>query len=84
MSVTLWCADVDEPWQGHPNKALSGSMVSSLHRLKDIDNKDGAFFVFGDLSIKQKGTWRLRFSLFEFQKLVPSTHAYRAHGADCS
>ncbi len=52
-------ADQEEPL---PN-ALIGTQVSSLHRLKDTDNHDGAFFVFGDLSVKQEGRFRLLFSL---------------------
>jgi len=69
------------------NQALAGTLVSSLHRLKDIDNSgklewvklfystrtnslliDGGFFVFGDLSVKVEGEFRLRFSLFEMLK----------------
>ncbi|PNS16657.1 hypothetical protein CAC42_4621 [Sphaceloma murrayae] len=49
-------------------KGLCGSMVSSLHKLKDIDNKDGGFFVFGDVSVKRLGEHRLLFSLYELQK----------------
>ncbi|KAI7905628.1 velvet factor-domain-containing protein [Cokeromyces recurvatus] len=44
---------------------LSGSTVSSLYRLRDIDNSDGGFFVFGDLAVKKEGRFKLRFSLFE-------------------
>ncbi|KAI7852551.1 velvet factor-domain-containing protein [Circinella umbellata] len=44
---------------------LSGSTVSSLYRLRDIDNSDGGFFVFGDLAVKKEGKYRLHFSLFE-------------------
>ncbi|KAI9311959.1 velvet factor-domain-containing protein [Dichotomocladium elegans] len=44
---------------------LSGSTVSSLHRLRDIDNTDGGFFVFGDLAVKKEGKYKLHFSLFE-------------------
>lgn len=29
---------------------------------------DGGFFVFGDLSIKVEGEFRLQFTLFEMQK----------------
>lgn len=66
-------------------QVLAGTLVSSLHRLKDIDNTggssllnaffllemlnltptDGGFFVFGDVSVKIEGEYRLRFSLFE-------------------
>lgn len=45
--------------------SLSGTLVSSLHRLKDQQNKDGGFFVFGDVSVKVEGTYRLQFNLFE-------------------
>lgn len=48
-----------------PGKLLIGQTVSSLHRLKDVTNKDGGFFVFGDISARKLGTFRLRFSLFD-------------------
>lgn len=44
---------------------LSGTTVSSLYRLRDVDNSDGGFFVFGDLAVKKEGKFKLRFSLFE-------------------
>ncbi|KAK4542966.1 hypothetical protein LTR36_005964 [Oleoguttula mirabilis] len=47
-----------------PGKHIIGQTSSSLHRLKDVTNKDGGFFVFGDLSIKRLGRHRIRFSLF--------------------
>lgn len=50
------------------DEALAGSIVSSLHKLKDVDSKDGGFFVFGDLSAKRIGEYKLMFSLFELQK----------------
>ncbi|KAH8554800.1 velvet factor-domain-containing protein [Umbelopsis sp. PMI_123] len=46
---------------------LTGSVVSSLHRLKDIDNQDAGFFVFGDLAIKIPGVFKIHFSLFEIR-----------------
>ncbi|KAE9986483.1 hypothetical protein EG327_004296 [Venturia inaequalis] len=48
--------------------ALSGSLTSSLHRLKDTTNIDGAYFVFGDVSCKETGTHRLKFCLFDLHK----------------
>ncbi|KAI5361958.1 Putative velvet factor [Septoria linicola] len=51
-----------------PGKLLIGQTVSSLHRLKDINNKDGGFFVFGDISAKRLGSYKLRFSLFDTNK----------------
>ncbi|PVH90094.1 hypothetical protein DM02DRAFT_470987, partial [Periconia macrospinosa] len=44
---------------------LSGSSVSSLHRLKDDRGEEGGYFVFGDLSISDPGWFRLMFSMFE-------------------
>ncbi|KAG2219797.1 hypothetical protein INT45_001129 [Circinella minor] len=44
---------------------LAGQTVSSMYKLKDYDNNDGGFFVFGDLSVRIEGRYRLRFTLFE-------------------
>lgn len=67
MSVSLvgW-SDGSVP-QGTLGTALAGTLVSSLHRLKDTDNNDGAFFVFGDLSVKVEGSFRLQFNLYEMR-----------------
>ncbi|MCJ1341178.1 hypothetical protein MMC09_006474 [Bachmanniomyces sp. S44760] len=65
MLCNLWDVSEDHAAQ---TASLAGTQVSSLHRLKDIDNTDGGFFVFGDLSIKIEGEFRLRFSLFEMRK----------------
>lgn len=48
---------------------LIGTAVSSLHRLKDTDNQDGGFFVFGDLSCKVEGKFRLLFTLYQMQRM---------------
>ncbi|CAO2655883.1 Nn.00g046860.m01.CDS01 [Neocucurbitaria sp. VM-36] len=66
--ATLYKPDKDEPFEMSTDKSLVGTLVSSLHRLKDISNKDGGFFVFGDVSIKTQGTFRLCFTLYEFQQ----------------
>ncbi|KAL1959317.1 hypothetical protein VTO42DRAFT_2504 [Malbranchea cinnamomea] len=68
MCCTLWHATEDQPAPVAPSAALAGTLVSSLHRLKDIDNSDGGFFVFGDLSVKVEGDYRLKFNLFEMRK----------------
>lgn len=44
---------------------LVGTTVSSLYRLRDIDNRDAGFFIFGDLAVLKEGQFRLHFSLFE-------------------
>ncbi|KAL1920464.1 uncharacterized protein VTP21DRAFT_841 [Calcarisporiella thermophila] len=75
------CADVIGA-QDYPSEqpldakqVLSGNKVSSLHRLKDIDNTDGGFFVFGDLSMNVIGAFRLKFNLYH----VTSGQAVHLH-----
>ncbi|KAE8378099.1 velvet factor-domain-containing protein [Aspergillus bertholletiae] len=51
-----------------PSIALTGYTVSSLHRLKDVSDRDGGFFIFGDLSVKAEGDFQLKFTLFEMGK----------------
>ncbi|KAJ2064812.1 hypothetical protein GGI17_000788 [Coemansia sp. S146] len=46
-------------------RTMTGSVVASLAHLKDVDNNDGAFFVFPDLSVRCEGVYKLKFSLFE-------------------
>lgn len=70
VSVSLFKADKDEPHDAVGDRSLAGTLVSSLHRLKDVSNKDGGFFVFGDISVKVQGTFRLHFSLYEFQSSI--------------
>ncbi|KAJ3043844.1 hypothetical protein HK097_001648, partial [Rhizophlyctis rosea] len=43
----------------------TGIVVSPLYRLKDVDNRDGLFFVFPDLGVRVEGVYKLRFTLFE-------------------
>jgi len=65
MSSSLVKAEQEQP-EPQAN-ALLGTVVSSLHRLKDTDNQDGGFFVFGDLSVKQEGKYKLLFSLYQMR-----------------
>jgi hypothetical protein len=74
VSVSLINSDKDEPYEGCSAQSLTGSLVSSLHRLKDVSNKDGGFFIFGDISVKISGTFRLRFNLYEFQEAGTMVH----------
>ena len=57
--------------------SLIGTVVSSLHKLKDANNIDGGFFIFGDLSVKIEGRFKLQFSLYQMRdvhcQLVAST-----------
>ncbi|KAJ6155156.1 hypothetical protein N7470_005722 [Penicillium chermesinum] len=64
----LYEANEDQQVSVPPSQALAGTLVSSLHRLKDVDNTDGGFFVFGDLSVKIDGEFRLKFTLFEMRR----------------
>jgi len=58
---------VDPRIYGTPGNALAGTTVSSLHRLK-YENEEGAYFIFGDLSCKSEGRFRLEFTLFEIRR----------------
>nr|OQO19127.1 hypothetical protein B0A51_13680 [Rachicladosporium sp. CCFEE 5018] len=55
-----------------PSANMLGSLCSSLHRLKDSNNFDGGFFIFGDLSVRVTGTHRLRFALYDVSKIGES------------
>ncbi|KAL4803626.1 velvet factor-domain-containing protein [Aspergillus unguis] len=68
MACSLYDPHEDAPAPIPPSTALTGTLVSSLHRLKDVDNSDGGFFVWGDLSVKVEGEFRLKFTLFEMRK----------------
>ncbi|WPH00261.1 Hypothetical protein R9X50_00308500 [Acrodontium crateriforme] len=61
MNTVLIDADNNETL---PGSQMIGQTSSSLHRLKDVNNKDGGFFVFGDISIRKTGNLRLKFNLF--------------------
>ncbi|ORX98151.1 hypothetical protein K493DRAFT_214732 [Basidiobolus meristosporus CBS 931.73] len=63
MATLIGATDVlEEPIPPH---AVHGSLSSSLHKLKDIDNSDGGFFIFPEISIRVEGDYRLRFRLYE-------------------
>ncbi|CAO3667239.1 unnamed protein product [Umbelopsis ramanniana] len=47
------------------NQTTAGTVVQSLHKLKDLDGSDGGFFLFSDISVRVEGYFRLRFTLFE-------------------
>jgi hypothetical protein len=49
------------------SKGLCGQLVSSLHRLKDVNNEDAGFFIFPDTSVRLEGVFRLRFTLYEIR-----------------
>ncbi|ORE09585.1 hypothetical protein BCV72DRAFT_58352 [Rhizopus microsporus var. microsporus] len=68
MYASLMAADLDEELhllRDGKTRSTTGSVVSSLYHLKDIDNTDAGFFVFPDLSVRMEGCYRLKLSLFE-------------------
>ncbi|KAI8149384.1 velvet factor-domain-containing protein [Fennellomyces sp. T-0311] len=68
MYASLMAADLDEELhllRDGKTRSTTGSVVSSLYHLKDIDNSDAGFFVFPDLSVRVEGNYRLKLSLFE-------------------
>jgi hypothetical protein len=67
MCASLIDVRNDEPARKCPQDALGGTCVSSLHRLKDIDNRDGGFFIFADMLARVEGMFRLKFSLYEIR-----------------
>ncbi|KAK9373162.1 velvet factor-domain-containing protein [Lipomyces chichibuensis] len=65
MCANLYDPVVDTPITRPPSETLAGTLVSSLHRVRDGKDREGGYFVFGDLSIKLEGKFRLQFNLFE-------------------
>ncbi|KAG1047032.1 hypothetical protein G6F43_010504 [Rhizopus delemar] len=68
MYASLMAADLDEELhllRDGKTRSTTGSVVSSLYHLKDIDNTDAGFFVLPDLSVRMEGSYRLKLSLFE-------------------
>jgi len=48
--------------------AMVGTLCSSVHRLKDspdTNTTENAFFIFGDVSVRVTGIWRLRFTVYD-------------------
>lgn len=63
VQVSLYKHDRDEPLPGR--ESLIGTLTSSLHRLKDQNNVEVGLFVFGDISIRVLGSFRLHFRMYE-------------------
>jgi hypothetical protein len=42
---------------------LYGTLVSSAHRLRDADGRPGIFFLFPDVSVRQRGHYCLNITL---------------------
>ncbi|ORY99223.1 velvet factor-domain-containing protein [Syncephalastrum racemosum] len=46
-------------------RTMAGTVVQSLHRLKDDYGQEGAFAVFSDINIRVEGWFKLKFTLFD-------------------
>ncbi|KAI9271359.1 velvet factor-domain-containing protein [Sporodiniella umbellata] len=68
-------ATMIDPSNGHDinvvngHKTTAGTISQSLHKLRDTDNREGAFFVFSDISIRIEGAFSLKFTLFQIDGL---------------
>ncbi|KAK1589835.1 velvet factor-domain-containing protein [Colletotrichum navitas] len=69
MYVYLINADRDSKQDPEvARKALVGTTCSSLHKFKDPNSHDAGYFVFGDLSVKYEGCFKLQFVLYEMRR----------------
>ncbi|KAG9018888.1 hypothetical protein FRB90_008469 [Tulasnella sp. 427] len=55
---------------GDPERMLYGTLVSSLHHLKDANNQPGMFFIFPDVSVRRRGTYTLLVNLLRLTDLA--------------
>ncbi|KAI0033676.1 velvet factor, partial [Vararia minispora EC-137] len=46
-----------------PNRLLYGTIVSSPHFLRNLQNRPGVFFIFPDVSVRRAGCYSLRIRL---------------------
>ncbi|KAJ2617070.1 hypothetical protein H4S08_000491 [Coemansia sp. RSA 1365] len=53
------------PAQGSYEQIGLGTLVSSAHHVRDLDDKQGCFFCFPDIRVRHPGVYRLRFSLLQ-------------------
>ena len=59
----------------NPTRVLMGSLVSSVHLMKDVHDRLCVFFVFPDLSVRLEGNYRLRFTLVDISGPVSKVKA---------
>ena len=84
MCTSLYKETREEAWDGTANKSLAGSLVSSLHRLKDVDNKgrfEGRFGIVVELYPEglAKPTLQMEGSLFFGDISVKVQGTFRLH-----
>ncbi|CAO3623220.1 unnamed protein product [Cunninghamella blakesleeana] len=65
MCANLVHPEYDDDVFTPAHNCCSGNIASSLNKFVDNNDEVGGYFVFGDLSIKVTGLFRLKLSLFE-------------------
>ncbi|KAJ8654053.1 hypothetical protein O0I10_010264 [Lichtheimia ornata] len=70
LYATLATTDGQDLHFMNGTRTTAGSVVQSLHKLKDIDDKDGGFFIFADISVRHEGFFKLKFTLFKIIEQV--------------
>ncbi|KAI9308389.1 velvet factor [Cunninghamella echinulata] len=65
MCANLVHPEYDNDIYTPAHNCCSGNIVSSLSKFTNSNEQIGGYFVFGDLSIKVSGLFRLKLSLFE-------------------
>lgn len=67
MTIQLCPEGSDKPYfSGDNEPTMVGQLCSSVHKLKEgVGEREKGFFIFGDVSVKIAGTWRLRFMLYD-------------------
>jgi hypothetical protein len=51
-------------------RLLYGNLVSSPHRLRDLQGKQGVFFLFPDVSVRERGSYQLGVTLVSVARSV--------------
>jgi hypothetical protein len=64
-------ADYEERKLAQGAVATTGETVQGVDKLQDLSGRPGAFSVFGKLSVRVPGVFRLRFEMFETSSLNP-------------
>lgn len=58
------------PTSASAHRLLYGTLVSSPHRLRNLEGKPGVYFLFPDVSIRERGRYRLGVTLLNIMRRV--------------
>lgn len=64
LRASLRRTDHDQPVPGYD--ALAGTVITSLQLLKEKERIESGLFVFGDISVREQGSFRLHFEMWEY------------------